>query len=386
MFSDNKDTALELRKSAAVGNLCLVKKYCNAQTINTNSSNGNTSLHWALKNKHWHVAEYLLTQENIDIYLKNAEGKKAADCLFKDKELSITIEDLKEINAYVYKVIPFGAPNWEKRQFPDQDSPLAATWNKKDPNFYRIDILERFFFSVVAPIKKKMILENLNEKNSEIIVRLIHSLLSEVIGVGRCDEQIAVVFSRFILLNKQGKLEWMTGLNEKSAEGHNFILVHREGTNIKEPKSWKHGLLCDPMARKEEKFDNGQSLMPYLEKIILDENVTHRSIDFNVLIKLELPLTMEQHQMIVDSLKVVYDKFDDFFSRRLNDYVTQLKSEYPLIKKPEVKTWITSFLNLLDKKISAHEEFYNKLKLIKYIEALSPEEIQPIPPNNFSKS
>lgn len=57
----------------------------------------------------------------------------------------------------------------------------------------------------------------------------------------------------------------------ESSEGHNFILIDREGINIKEPKSWKSGLLCDPMARREEKFDNGQALMPYLEKIILDK-------------------------------------------------------------------------------------------------------------------
>lgn len=65
---------------------------------------------------------------------------------------------------------------------------------------------------------------------------------------------------------------------------------------------------------------------------------------------MELPLTMEQHQMIFESLKIVYDKFQDFFSRRLNDYLTMLKSEYPLIKKEEVKIWITSFLESFEKK------------------------------------
>ncbi len=50
----------------------------------------------------------------------------------------------------------------KKRQFPDQNSPLAATWEKKEPNYYRIDILERLFFSIVAPINKKMILEKLS--------------------------------------------------------------------------------------------------------------------------------------------------------------------------------------------------------------------------------
>ncbi len=75
-------------------------------------------------------------------------------------------------------------------------------------------------------------------------MRLIHSLLNEVIGVGRYDEQIAVAFSRFLLLNKKGKLEWMAGINEESAEGHNFILVNRKGISIKEPKSWESGIRC----------------------------------------------------------------------------------------------------------------------------------------------
>ncbi len=115
MFSTNKNLALELRKSAAVGNLDVVKKCCNSQTINTISSNGNSSLHWAIKNKYWDVAEYLLNQGNIDIYLKNLKGKATSDFLLKDKDLSIAIEDLKEINIYVHEVTPFGAPNWEKK-------------------------------------------------------------------------------------------------------------------------------------------------------------------------------------------------------------------------------------------------------------------------------
>jgi ankyrin repeat protein len=68
------DAGTPLRRAAAEGNIDKVRTLLDKSIINHTSSNGNTALHWSIKNQHYAVTKLLLSIPDIDVDATNHRG------------------------------------------------------------------------------------------------------------------------------------------------------------------------------------------------------------------------------------------------------------------------------------------------------------------------
>lgn len=385
------------RVAAARGNLAEVQKNCDAYTLNTSNSKGNTALHLASENGHIDILKFLFHQPQINCHQSNLAGKKAVDVitqlsvaklwqkmlsleknllqtsvLFQKNQLkkhyafvlnienisdeSLTIEDLSRINVYVKQALPYGAPNWDQEQFPHQQATPASRWRKKDADYFRIDALQDLLLIIERKID-----EELQDTVSRLLVfRIVHSSLAEVLQVGRCDEQVAVAFNQLLFTEKKGHLRWLQAINLTGQEGHNFILINKEGDE--QPETWKSGLLIDPMDDRVESLqENAPKLMKHLARIISQSDIDQ--IKLNDHITLCLPFRAKQHAALAENLERMKCVLQIFFAADWHLFWPKMKKNYPRLKERVVKAWLEELWQLLEKKVDIHAGMANKLQL-----------------------
>lgn len=373
---EQKRKEICFRVAIAKGNLQEVRKYCDAYTLNAVDAKGNTPLHLVSEQGHDEILKFLFQQPGINFHQLNKENKKAVDLikdlsiaeLFKKKlneSEEITKDDLITINAYVKEAVYFGAPNWMQEQFPHQNSTAASKWEKNNPDYYRIDVLQEIFLGIKAYIEPQL------EGNSvlDIILRIFHASLTEVLQVGRCDEQVAVAFNQFLLTEKKAKLEWVQAVNLEELGGQNFIVING-ANNIKKPNTWKKGLLIDPMDDRVENLEETTTkLMDHLTRIISQADA--EKIELQYAIGLNLPLRAKHHTSLINFLKTFKKELQVIFKNDWDNIWSHirssLKKEHDLtllpLEEKTVKEWVDSLWKSIEKKIEIHTEMKNKLEI-----------------------
>lgn len=374
---EQREKAVRFRVAAALGNLEEVKKNCDAYTLDAMDAKGNTALHFACENNHTQILKFLFQQPQINCHQANNAGKEAVDLikdlsiaeLFKKKlneSQELTKNDLSTINDYVKKTLSFGAPNWMQKEFPHQSPTKSSTWEKDNSDYYRIDVLQEIFLL----IEEKMELILKNDPNALFIVlSIFHSALAESLKVGRCDEQVAVAFSQFLLTEKKGSVEWIRAVNLDGKGGHNFIVLNRNiETDINNPNTWKQVLLLDPMDdRVENLTETTTKLMVHLTRIISQTDAA--KIRLQPAIGLTLPLKAKHHGHLIDPLNAMKHGLQLFFKDNWvqiwSDMSSKIKQEHALttlpVEEETVKKWIGLVWESLDGKIRKHEALKEKL-------------------------
>ncbi|MEN9450815.1 MAG: hypothetical protein RJA83_1433, partial [Pseudomonadota bacterium] len=209
---------------------------------------------------------------------------------------------------------------------------------------------------------EKKIAEGLQDRVSRLLVfRIVHSSLAEVLQVGRCDEQVAVALNQLLFTEKKGHLQWMQAITlTGQEEGHNFILINREGDE--QPETWKSGLLIDPMDDRVEFLqESAPKLMEHLARIIPQPDTEQiKLIDH---ITLYLPFKAKHHASLAENLARVICSVRIFFESNWHLIWPEMKKEYPRLKEKNVKTWLEELWKILNKKVDIHAAMANKLQL-----------------------
>ncbi len=193
-----------------------------------------------------------------------------------------------------------------------------------------------------------------------MLIRIVHSSLAEVLQVGRCDEQVAVVFNQLLFTEKKGRLQWIQAINLRAEGGHNFIIINKEGGE--KPETWKSGLLIDPMDDRVESIqESAPKLMENFARIISQPD--REQIKLIDHITLCLPFKMKHHASLAKNLARIICSVRIFFESDWHLIWPEMKKKYPRLKEKNVKTWLEEVWKLLDKKIDIHAAMANKLQL-----------------------
>lgn len=379
IFQEQKRKAINFRVAVAQGNLEGAQRYCDEYTLNSVDAKGNTALHVACEKGEKEMLAFLFEQAKIDIHKKNNECKKPLELV---KDLSIdfikkfnvksTIRDavfLETINAIVKQKIFFGAPNWQQEYFPGQKPTPASLWEKNDPNFYRIDVLQEIMLLTVDILKSKF-KEDLNA--FKIISPIIHASLAEAFQVGRCDEQVAVAFSQFLLSEKKVNLEWFQASSPDKREGQNFLVLNRSpqflgrvDDPIVKPEAWQEGWVLDPMDSRIDKLNKTTAamLMEHLARIIAEPDI--EKIKLGQYIAMQLPLKTKHHGFLISELREIKEilsllleqNWDEAWSK-INTALSQehnVSKDLSLQIEGQAKVWINAFFDILEAKIQVHQ-------------------------------
>jgi hypothetical protein len=275
-----------------------------------------------------------------------------------------TLEDLSQINVYVKQTLIYGAPDWTQEKFPHQQATSASLWKKKQADYYRIDILQ----DLLCTIENELADISLDIIMRLLIIRIIHSSLAEVLQVGRCYEQVAVVFDQLLVNGKKAYLTWIQAENLKwqptdslkNTRGHSFIILDKVGGE--KPETWERGLLMDPMDDKIESLKECiPQLMENLARIINQPDTEQIQLSTHLISS--LPLKGKHHALIAENLEMLRSLLKGYFDLNWQLYWPLMKKNYPRVKERMVKTWLEKFWDVLAKKADIHAAMADKLHL-----------------------
>lgn len=197
-------------------------------------------------------------------------------------------------------------------------------------------------------------------------IPIMHSALAEAMQVGRCYEQVALAFNQLLIHGKKGYLTWVYAKNSepterlKSARDHSFIILDKVGGE--EIKTWKSGLLFDPMDNKVASLkDCVPQLIENLARIINQPNKEQIQLSTNLIAS--LPLKEKHHELLAKTLKMLKSVLKGYFFLNWHLYWPEMKKKYPCLKERMVKVWLEKLWDILTKKIDIHATMANKLHL-----------------------
>lgn len=401
---EQKRKAINFQVAVAQGNLLNVQRYCDAYTLNSQNSKGDTALHIASEKAHNEILVFLFQQSKTHFHLRNSENKKAVELInerstaklwqelliieknlvqasvLRQKKLlkknydlalnsqnhrneSFTFEDLSETNTYVKQTLIYGAPDWTSERFPRQPATPASLWKKKHLDYYRIAVLQ----DLLSTIEYELAEFPLDPLMRLLIMPIIHSALAEVIQVGRCHDQVAVAFNQLLIKGKQACLTWIRVENLKyqpeclkNTKNHSFIILDKVGGE--EPEIWESGLLIDPMDDNVAFLKEcAPTLKEDLMRIIGQPDKEQIQL-FNQLI-LNLPLLGKQHALIAETLEMLRPAIKGYFELNWHRYWPEMKKNYPRLKERIVKTWLEKIWDVLAKITDIHAAIAHNLYL-----------------------
>src|SRR5436190_3459811 len=403
---EQKRRAISFRVAVARNDLLNVQKYCDVYTLNSQDAKGNTALHLVSEKGYDEILSFLLQQSKINFHLLNADNKKAVDLINqastgilwqellqleknlvqasvlrqkyllnknydfilsskKNANESFTLEDLSQINAYVKQTLIYGAPDWKPEKFPHQQATRASLWKKKEEDYYRCAALQYLFFT----IEREFAEIPFDKFNRFLIIHIIHSALAEVMQMGRCYEQVAMVFDQLLIKGKKASLitvraessQWKPTENLKNINSNNFIILDKAGSV--ELETLESGFLIDPMDDKVASVTEcAPQIMGNLMRIIAQPDRKQIQL-FMERLKSDLPLKGKQHAMIAETLEMLSALLISYFELNWHLYWPEMKKNYPLIKEKRVKIWLEKLWECLAKKADIHAALADKLHL-----------------------
>jgi hypothetical protein len=233
---------------------------------------------------------------------------------------------------------------------------------KKHADYYRIAVLQ----DLLCTIENELVAIPLDIIMRLLIIRIIHSALAEALQVGRCYEQVAVVFNQLLINGKKASLTWMQAENLqwqptenlKSMRGHSFIILDKVDTG--EPETWENGLLMDPMDDKIAPLKEcAPQLMENLMRIIAQPDKEQIQLNTNLISS--LPLKGSHHALIAQTLEMLRPLLKGYFELNWQLYWPEMKKNYPPLKEKMVKTWLEKLWDVLERQTDIHAAMADKL-------------------------
>jgi hypothetical protein len=238
-------------------------------------------------------------------------------------------------------------------------------------------VLQEVFLQIIEILKSKFE-KDLNA--FKLILLVIHASLAEAFQVGRCDEQVAVAFSQFLLSEEKINFEWFQARNPDKPGGHNFLVLNRnpqflgcEAKPNERPEAWQEGWVLDPMDSRVDKLNEitAAKLMGHLARIVSEPD--SERIKLKHYIGMRLPLNANHHEILITKLgqvkQILNSLLEQSWDEVWNKINAVLHNEHSVSEnlscqiEGQAKVWIKAFFDILDTKIQAHQEIKAQLAM-----------------------